>query len=164
MVRRYSWCPIDPPPTDHQGPLGARGSRGWKEAQRRQLLQLIGHHVDAPGPIRQPLSECLGGHLGAVAAADQLIEAEQRPPIAPGGVGGVPGLHIRQVVVHLAKAGPAQLAPLVDQAEHLHIQRHREHHHIGRQRGPVVVTGLRMHLTTSTPSSWARAAAGWCRR
>lgn len=127
-------------------------------------MQLIRRHHDSPGPIRQPLAESLGGHLGGIAAADELIEAEQRPPIAPGGMGGVPGLHIRQVVVHLAKAGPAQLAPLVDQAEHLHIQRHREHHHIGRQRGPVVVTGLRMHLTTSTPSSWARAAAGWCRR
>lgn len=160
MVRRSSWCPIDPPPTDHQGPLGARGSRGWKEAQRRQLLQLIGHHVDAPGPIRQPLSECLGGHLGAVAAADQLIEAEQRPPIAPGGVGGVPGLHIRQVVVHLAEAGPAQLVALVDQPEHLHIQRHREQHNIGRQYGGVVVTGLGMHLKYLNPLQLGQGGGG----
>jgi len=61
-------------------------------------------------------------------------------------MGGVPGLHIRQVVVHLAEAGAAQLAALVDQPEHLHIQRHREDHHIGRQHGGVMVAGLRMHL------------------
>jgi hypothetical protein len=55
-------------------------------------------------------------------------------------------LHIRQVVVHLTEAGPPQLAALVDQAEHLHIQCHGEHHHIGGQNGGVVVASLGMHL------------------
>ena len=66
-------------------------------------------------------------------------------------MGGVPGLHIRQVIVHLADAGLTQLAALVDQAKHLHIQCHREHHHIGRQHGIIVVTGLGMHLNHFHP-------------
>ena len=61
-------------------------------------------------------------------------------------MGRVPGLHIRQVVVHLTEAGPPQLAALVDQPEHLHIQGHGEHHQIGGQHGAVVVAGLGMHL------------------
>jgi hypothetical protein len=148
------------PPTDHQGALRTRGSRSRKGAQRRQLLQLVGQHRDPPGPIRQPLAEGLGGHLGAVAAADQLIEAEQRPPIAPGGMGRVPGLHIGEVVVHLTEAGPPQLAALVDQPEHLHIQRHGEHHHIGGQHGGVVVAGLGMHLEHLHPLQLRQGGSG----
>ncbi len=62
--------PEGSPPADHQGPLGAGGSRGGEGAQRRQLLQLIRHHLHLLGPIRQPLAQGLGGHLGGIAAAD----------------------------------------------------------------------------------------------
>ena len=98
--------------------------------------------------------------MGAVAAADQLIEAEQRPPVAPGGMGRVPGLHIGEVVVHLTEAVPSQLAALVDQAEHLHIQGHGEHHQIGGQHGAVVVSGLGMHLEHLHPLQLGQGGSG----
>ena len=75
-------------------------------------------------------------------------------------MGRVPGLHIRQVVVHLTEAGPPQLAALVDQPEHLHIQRHGEHHQIGGQHGGVVVAGLGMHLEHLHPLQLRQGGSG----
>jgi hypothetical protein len=60
----------------------------------------------------------------------------------------------------LAILGMAQLAALVNQPEYLYIQRHREHHQIGRQHGAVVVAGLGMHLKYLNPLQLGQGGGG----